>query len=64
MNRFIVTVTQCVQVGIEKFKDHSVSCVFDEDDTIKSILDWAEKTGLKGASITDLQFSEYLEQDK
>ena len=60
MSRFVVTVTQCVQIGVDKYKDHSVSCVFGEDDTIKNILDWAEKIGFKNASITDLQFSEYI----
>jgi len=56
----IVTVTDCVQVGLNEFRDKSVSRAFEENRTISDILSWARATlGRDNVEFTDLKFSEF-----
>lgn len=56
----IVTVTDCVQVGLNEFRDKSVSRAFEENRTISDILSWARVTlGRDNVEFTDLKFSEF-----
>jgi hypothetical protein len=56
----VATVTDCVQVGLNEFRDKSVSRVFEENRTIGDMLSWARATlGKEHVEFTDLKFSEF-----
>jgi len=56
----VVTVSDCVQVGIDEFRDKRVSRVFEENRSIADILSWARATlGREAVGICDVVFSEY-----
>ena len=56
----IATVTICVQVGHESFRDNHISREFDEKRSIADVLSWARnELGRKNVGICDVQFSEY-----
>ncbi len=56
--KIAVTVTKCVQIGIETWKDVHVTKVFYEDATLKKIDEWilsVDKEGsLSSAKISDV----------
>ena len=54
----IATVTVCVQVGENSFRDHHISREYEESRTIRDVLTWAKATTGKEVSICDIQFSE------
>jgi hypothetical protein len=55
-----VTVTFCVQIGMETWRDVNTTKVFEETATLKEIIDWA-KTIDKSASISVLKFGDIAE---
>lgn len=58
--RIVATISNCVQVGMDSFRDVHESRVFDESRTIREILSWAENmTGKPVTSINMIQFSTY-----
>jgi len=55
----IATVTACVQVGQDSFRDRHVSREFEETRSIRDVIQWAKATlGREYVSICDIQFSE------
>ncbi len=58
MMKIVVTVSDCVQVGMNTFRDINTSRVFNADAKIEDVLHWA-KVILKReyVGICDLQFS-------
>ena len=58
--KIVATVSNCVQVGMDNFRDVNTSRVFDENRTIKDILQWAStETGKPVTCIGMIQFSDY-----
>jgi len=56
----VATVTDVVQVGLNEFRDKSVSRVFEENRTIGDLLSWARATlGKESVEFTDIKFSEF-----
>lgn len=56
----IATVSGCVQVGQDSYRDRHISREFDEKRSISDILSWARnELGRKNVGICDIQFSEY-----
>jgi len=57
--KITVTITDCVQVGIDSFKDKRYSRVYCTSMSIDTILNWAKSVGIKNPTINDLEFSDY-----
>ena len=58
--KIVATVSNCVQVGMDNFRDINTSRVFDENRTVRDILQWAStETGKPVTSIGMIQFSDY-----
>ena len=57
--KITVTIVDCVQVGIDEFKDKRYSRVYCTSMSIDAMLNWAESEGLKNPTINDLEFSDY-----
>lgn len=56
----VATVTICVTVGVDSFRDHHISRCFSEDRTIKDILSWAKlELGRDDVCIGDIVLSDY-----
>ena len=60
MIKIVATVTGCVQVGIDEFRDKHASRVFNGDKTLQDLIDWAAATkGDKNTDICDIKLSVY-----
>lgn len=58
--KIAVTVTKCYQVGMDDLRDSYITKVFNDTDTKKSMLEWAN-TIIKEAMFSDLKMSEVVE---
>ena len=58
--KVVATVTNCVQVGMDQFRDRNISRVFNGDKTLQDLIKWAaDTTGDKNIDICDLKLSVY-----
>lgn len=56
----IATITICVQVGENSYRDHHISREFEDSRPIGDVISWARsQLGERYTSINDIQFSEY-----
>jgi len=63
-SKIIATVSGCVQVGTDSYRDVHKSRVFSTNKTIDDILSWArDVSGKPTLSLTLVQFSEYSDDE-
>ncbi len=55
----VVTITRCVQIGENEFKDVSISKVFNCDLPLTEMMSWARAYLHENITINDLKFSEH-----
>lgn len=58
-DKIVVTISNCVQIGEDHFKQVFTSRVFSTSRPVNDLLAWAKSTGFKNPTVSDLQFSEY-----
>lgn len=58
----VATVSVCVQIGQDDFKQERTSRCFAISRSIKDVLTWAEASGIKNPTMADIVFSEYTGQ--
>ena len=59
MNKFAATISVCVQIGIDHWKQYHYTRVFYESESVSNVLAWAKTFGK--ITINDIVFSEINE---
>lgn len=59
--RIAVTYTSCVQVGVESYRDKSITRIFPTHEAIEDIFIWAKAMGVQNPRINDFIFSDVVD---